>query len=53
MQALKKLYRANASNLFPYPFYSAFHYSHPSLWECERALERRIGVISLQGFGGA
>jgi STE24 endopeptidase len=40
IRALKKLYRTNASNLFPHPLYSAFHYSHPTLSERERALKR-------------
>ena len=38
VQALRKLYRENLSNLFPHPWYSCFHYSHPTLLERERAI---------------
>ena len=38
IQALKKLYRENLSNLFPHPLYSGFHYSHPTLLEREKAI---------------
>lgn len=38
IQSLKKLYRENLSNLFPHPLYSYFHYSHPTLFERERAI---------------
>ncbi len=38
IQALKKLYRENLSNLFPHPCYSGFHYSHPTLIEREKAI---------------
>ncbi len=38
IQALKKLYRENLSNLFPHPYYSTFHYSHPTLIERENAI---------------
>ena len=31
----------NLSNLTPHPLYSAFYYSHPTLLERERALEKR------------
>jgi STE24 endopeptidase len=36
--ALRKLARENLSNLTPHPWFSAFHYSHPTLVERERAL---------------
>jgi STE24 endopeptidase len=36
--ALIKLSRKNLSNLTPHPWYSAFHYSHPSLGERLRAI---------------
>jgi STE24 endopeptidase len=36
--ALRKLNEKNLSNLTPHPFYSQFHYSHPTLLERERAL---------------
>lgn len=38
--ALQKLTRENLSNLTPHPIYSAFHYSHPTLAERERALRQ-------------
>ena len=38
IQSLKKLYRENLSNLFPHPYYSGFHYSHPTLMEREKAI---------------
>ena len=38
--ALRKLNRENLSNPAPHPLYSAFHYSHPTLPERERALKR-------------
>jgi STE24 endopeptidase len=38
IQALRKLSEKNLSNLTPHPIYSAFHYSHPTLLERERAL---------------
>jgi len=38
--ALIKLSRKNLSNLTPHPWYSAFHYSHPSLNERLAALQR-------------
>lgn len=37
--ALIKLSRENLTNLTPHPWYSAFHYSHPSLAERIKALE--------------
>lgn len=37
--ALRKLAQKNLSNLTPHPWFSAFHYSHPTLVERERALE--------------
>lgn len=42
--ALRKLSEKNLSNLNPHPWYSFFHYSHPTLVERERALlEDRAG----------
>jgi STE24 endopeptidase len=38
VSALRKLFRENLSNLTPHPWYSAFHYSHPTLREREQAL---------------
>jgi len=38
--ALRKLAEKNLSNLTPHPWFSAFHYSHPSPIERERALVR-------------
>jgi STE24 endopeptidase len=40
IQALRKLTEKNLSNLTPHPAYSAFHYSHPTLLERERALAK-------------
>ena len=37
--ALRKLHKKNLGNLVPHPIYSAFHYSHPTLLERERALD--------------
>jgi STE24 endopeptidase len=39
IHALRKLSEKNLSNLTPYPLYSAFYYSHPTLLERERALQ--------------
>lgn len=39
--ALRKLTEKNLSNLTPHPVYSAFHYSHPTLEERERAMAKR------------
>ncbi len=36
--ALRKLTEKNLSNLTPHPYYSRFHYSHPTLLERENAL---------------
>lgn len=36
--ALRKLAQKNLTNLTPHPWYSGFHYSHPTLVERERAL---------------
>lgn len=36
--ALRKLHEKNLSNLTPHPWYSGFHYSHPTLVEREAAL---------------
>lgn len=38
--ALKKLAKDNLSNLTPHPWYSFFHYSHPSLKERLKALHQ-------------
>jgi STE24 endopeptidase len=38
--ALRKLAQKNLSNLTPHPWYSGFHYSHPTLVERERALTK-------------
>lgn len=40
VQALRKLYEKNLSNLTPHPVYSGFYYSHPTLLERETALTR-------------
>lgn len=40
--ALRKLSRENLSNLTPHPCYSAFHHSHPTLPERERALANAV-----------
>ncbi len=40
--ALRKLNEKNLSNLTPHPLYSGFYYSHPTLLERERALERAV-----------
>jgi STE24 endopeptidase len=39
--ALIKLSQKNLSNLTPHPWYSAFHYSHPTLGERLQALQAR------------
>lgn len=36
--ALRSLHEKNLSNLLPDPLYSAFHYSHPTLLEREKAM---------------
>lgn len=36
---LRKLHEKNLSNLTPHPWYSGFHYSHPTLLERESALK--------------
>ena len=38
--ALRKLNEKNLSNLTPHPLYSGFYYSHPTLLERERHLEK-------------
>jgi STE24 endopeptidase len=40
--ALRKLNQKNLSNLTPHPWYSGFHYSHPTLLEREAALRRTV-----------
>ena len=37
--ALRKLAQKNLTNLTPHPWYSGFHYSHPTLVERERSLQ--------------
>jgi STE24 endopeptidase len=39
VSALRNLTRRNLGNLTPHPWFSAFHYSHPTLAERERALD--------------
>jgi STE24 endopeptidase len=40
LAALRKLSVANLSNLTPHPWYSRFHYSHPTRLEREAALQK-------------
>lgn len=40
--ALRKLNEKNLSNLTPHPLYSGFYYSHPTLVERERALQKAV-----------
>ena len=40
ISALKKLHKKNLGNLTPHPIYSAFNYSHPTLAERMKALEK-------------
>jgi STE24 endopeptidase len=40
--ALRKLAQKNLTNLTPHPWYSGFHYSHPTLVERERALTKPV-----------
>jgi STE24 endopeptidase len=42
--SLRRLSVENLSNLTPHPLYSAFHYSHPTLRERERALRTFPGA---------
>ena len=42
IQALRKLTEKNLSNLTPHPLFSGFYYSHPTLLERERALQRTL-----------
>ncbi len=44
MSALRKLHEKNLSNLTPHPWYSSFHYSHPTLIEREAALRKLEGT---------
>jgi STE24 endopeptidase len=46
--ALRKLNEKNLSNLTPHPWYSGFHYSHPTLLEREEALRRRPDLAAAQ-----
>jgi len=45
IEALYKLTEKNLSNLTPHPFYSGFHYSHPTLLERERALHSGLAPV--------
>jgi STE24 endopeptidase len=47
--ALIKLSSKNLSNLTPHPWYSAFHYSHPSLTERLRSIEDAASLASFRG----
>ncbi|MDR1366877.1 MAG: M48 family metallopeptidase [Puniceicoccales bacterium] len=38
ISSLRKLHKENLSNLAPHPVFSAFHYSHPTLFERETAI---------------
>ena len=38
VSSLRKLSEKNLSNLTPHPVFSGFYYSHPTLYERERAL---------------
>ena len=40
--ALIKLAKKNLSNLTPHPLYSAFHYSHPTIFERIKAFPKSI-----------
>jgi STE24 endopeptidase len=40
VSALRKLHTKNLANLTPHPWYSRFHYSHPTLLEREQALAK-------------
>ena len=40
VSALRKLAQKNLTNLTPHPWFSGFHYSHPTLVEREAALQR-------------
>ena len=40
--ALEKLHTENLSNLTPHPLFSAFHYSHPTLFERVEALRKNV-----------
>ncbi len=39
ISALRKLSQKNLANLTPHPLYSSFYYSHPTLFEREKALQ--------------
>jgi STE24 endopeptidase len=49
IDALRKLNEKNLSNLTPHPLYSGFYYSHPTLLERERALQRAAGLPPAEG----
>lgn len=46
--SLIKLAAKNLSNLTPHPWYSAFHYSHPTLHERLSAINRQISLLPKQ-----
>jgi STE24 endopeptidase len=48
IQALRKLTEKNLSNLTPHRLFSGFYYSHPTLLERERALQRRPSRSTLE-----
>ncbi len=45
-RALVRLNRENLANLHPHPWYSAWHYSHPTLVERLGAIDREAGAIA-------
>ncbi len=45
INALKKLSVKNLSNINPHPVYVFFHYSHPTLLQRIRALNKLQGAI--------
>lgn len=47
--ALRKLHEKNLSNLTPHPWFSGFHYSHPTLVEREAALRHGSATASAPG----
>lgn len=49
--ALIKLSHKNLSNLTPHPWYSAFHYSHPTLSERLAAIQGIQGALHGEGLG--
>jgi STE24 endopeptidase len=47
ISALKKLSGKNLTNLTPHPAYVFFHYSHPTLLQRIRALNKETGTCSV------